>query len=210
MKIKENLKTGHPEKTWREPGNRRFHPTENPSLGSKLPQAAKNCKLLVNQALKSSNGGNVWGMKTIFPSIMKHKIFATVALMGVLAVGALAADVNGKYTGEMQGRNGAQTITMNFTTSGGAVTGTVSNPRGGDDMKIENGKIDGDTITFDVTMAMGDNTMVTKYTGKISGDSIEFSRAMSGGPGGGRGAGGGRGPGGGGRGPATFTVKKAS
>ena len=174
-------------------------------MGSKPPLAAKNCKLHVNQALKGGNGGNVWGMKTIFPSIMKHKIFATVALMGVFVVGAMAADVNGKYTGEMQGRNGAQAITMNFTTASGAVTGTVSNPRGGDDMKIENGKVDGDTITFSVTMQMGDNQMVTKYTGKISGDSIEFSREMQGGRGG-RGGGGG----GGGRGPATFTVKKSS
>jgi hypothetical protein len=149
----------------------------------------------------ADKGGNVWGMKTIFSYIMKNKLFATVALMGVFVLGAMAADVNGKYTGEMQGRNGAQTVTMNFTTASGTVTGTVSNPRGGDDFKIENGKIDGDTITFTTTMQMGDNQMVTKYTGKISGDSIEFSREMQGGRGG---------RGGGGRGPATFTVKKSS
>jgi hypothetical protein len=49
-------------------------------------------------------------------------------------------------------------------------------------------------------MSMGDNTMTMKWTGKVSGDSIEFTREMQGGPGGG----------GRGRGPATFTAKKSS
>jgi hypothetical protein len=138
-------------------------------------------------------------MKTIFPSIMKHKIFTTVALMGVFVVGAMAADVTGKYTGEMQGRGGPQAVTVDIKADGTTITGTYTTPRG--DQKIENGKIDGDTITFTTTMTMGDNTMTTKFTGKVSGDSIEFSREMQGGRGGG---------GGGGRGPATFTVKKSS
>jgi hypothetical protein len=139
-------------------------------------------------------GGNVWGMKTIFP-YMKNKLFATVALMGVFVLGAMAADVTGKYTAEMPGRNGPQTITMDLKADGAKLTGTVTNPRG--DQKIEDGKIDGDTITFKTTMTMGDNTMVQKYTGKVSGDTIEFSREMEGGRGGGRG-------------PAKFTAKKSS
>jgi hypothetical protein len=138
-------------------------------------------------------------MKTIFPC-MKNQLFSTIALMGLFTIGALAADVTGKYTGEIPGGRGPQAMTFDLKADGTTLTGTVTNPRG--EQKIENGKIDGDTITFTTTMTMGDNTMTQKYTGKVSGDSIEFTREMQGGPGGG---GGGRG-----RGPATFTVKKSS
>jgi hypothetical protein len=139
-------------------------------------------------------------MKTIFP-IMKNKLFAVAALMGVFVLGAMAADVTGKYTAEMPGRNGPQTITITLKADGATLTGSVTNPRG--DQKIEDGKIDGDTITFTTTMTMGDNTMKQSYTGKVSGDTIEFTREMQGGPGG-------QGGRGGGRGPAKFTAKKSS
>jgi hypothetical protein len=132
-------------------------------------------------------------MKTIIPSIMKHNLFASFALMGVLVTGAMAADVTGKYTAETQGRNGPQTTTFDLKADGNTLTGTVSTPRG--EQKIENGKIDGDTIMFTTTMTMGDNTMTQKFTGKVSGDTIEFTREMEGGRGGGRG-------------PAKMTAKK--
>jgi hypothetical protein len=134
-------------------------------------------------------------MKTIFP-IMKNKLFAVAALMGVFVLGAMAADVTGKYTAEMPGRGGnTQTITITLKADGAALTGAITTPRG--DQKIENGKVDGDTISFTTTMTMGDNTMTQSYTGKVSGDTIEFTREMQGGPGGGRG-------------PAKFTAKKSS
>jgi hypothetical protein len=135
-------------------------------------------------------------MKTIFP-FMQNRLFSAIALMGVFVVGAFAADVTGKYTAETQGRNGPQTMTIDLKADGMKLTGSITTPRG--DQKIENGKIDGDTITFTTTMTMGDNTMTQKYTGKVSGDSIEFTREMEGGRGGG-----------GGRGPAKFTAKKSS
>jgi hypothetical protein len=136
-------------------------------------------------------------MKTIFP--LMNKLFSTIALMGVFVLGAMAADVTGKYEAETQGRQGPQKMTFDLKADGATVTGTVTTPRG--DQKIENGKIDGDTITFTTTMQMGDNTMTQKFTGKVSGDSIEFTREMEGGRGGG---------GGGGRGPAKMTAKKVS
>lgn len=127
-------------------------------------------------------------MKTIFP-FMKNKLFATIALMGVFVLGALAADVAGTYTGETQGGRGPQKVTMVLAVDGMKVTGTVSG-RGPEPMKIDDGKIDGDTISFTTTMKMGDNEMKMTYTGKVKGDgSIDFTRD-------------------GGRGPATFTVKK--
>jgi hypothetical protein len=116
--------------------------------------------------------------------------------MGVFVLGALAADVTGKYVADVPGRQGATTQnTFDLKSDGSAVTGTVTTPRG--EQKIENGKIDGDNITFTTTQKMGDNEVTVKYTGKVAADSIEFTREMQGG-------------GGGGRGPAKFTAKKSS
>jgi hypothetical protein len=103
---------------------------------------------------------------------------------------AAAADVSGKYTAEIPGRNGNQTTTFTFKASGSTVEGTMTNMRG--DVPIEAGKVDGDTLTFTITRPgrNGGDPMKTTYTGKIKGDSIDFTVE-------------------GGRGPQSFTAKKA-
>jgi hypothetical protein len=121
-------------------------------------------------------------------------------LLGLLSLTALAADVTGKWTAQMPGRNGqTRESTFNFKVDGNTVTGTISGPRG--DMEISDGKIDGDTITFSQTMEFNGNTMKILYKGTVSGDSINFTRTREGG-GGGEGRKGG--------GPMEFTAKRAS
>jgi hypothetical protein len=89
-----------------------------------------------------------------------------------LAIAAFAADVTGKWTYEMQGRNGAMTGTLNLKSDGSAVTGTVTG-RGGE-TEISDGKIDGDTVSFKVIREFNGNKMTMKYTGTVSGDGIKF------------------------------------
>jgi hypothetical protein len=121
-------------------------------------------------------------------------------LLGLLALTAMAADVTGKWTAQMPGRNGqTRESTFNFKVDGNTVTGTISGPRG--DMEISDGKIDGDTITFSQTMEFNGNTMKILYKGTVSGDSINYPRPREGG-GGGEGRKGG--------GPMEFTAKRAS
>ena len=96
-----------------------------------------------------------------------------------LAVTALAADVTGKWTGEQQGRNGTQTVTITLKADGGALTGTVSGGRGGD-VEISDGKISGDNVSFSVTRTMGDNTFKINYTGTISGDELKLKVEVEG------------------------------
>lgn len=101
----------------------------------------------------------------------------------VLAVAALAADVSGKWTAEMQGRNGnTMTQTFNFKVDNGALTGSVSGMRGGES-EISNGKVDGDNISFDVTREFNGNSFTMHYTGTISGDEIKFKVERQGGEG---------------------------
>ena len=101
----------------------------------------------------------------------------------LLVIAAFAADVSGKWTAEVPGRGG-NTMTQTFTlkADGGTLTGTVSGGRGGD-VSITNGKVDGDTISFDVTREMQGNSMTMHYTGKVSGDQINFKAERQGGEG---------------------------
>jgi len=129
-----------------------------------------------------------------------RKLMTTGFLLGLLALTAMAADVTGKWTAQMPGRNGqTRESTFNFKVDGNTVTGTISGPRG--DMEISDVKIDGDTITFSQTMEFNGNTMKILYKGTVSGDSINFTRTREGG-GGGEGRKGG--------GPMEFTAKRAS
>jgi len=126
---------------------------------------------------------------------------ATLACL--LVTSAFAADVDGKWTASMPGQGGnAMEVTFTFKADGSKLTGTMSNPRG--EREIQDGKIDGDTISFNQTFERGGNSMKIVYKGKVSGDTIEFTRSFEGG-GGGQGKGKGKGGGGG----ATFTAKRA-
>jgi hypothetical protein len=111
---------------------------------------------------------------------MKQFVLAAVALLGIFVFAASAADVTGKWVAEVPGRDGnTMTQTFNLKADGGTVTGTVATQRG--EVAITDGKISGDTITFNQTMKMGDNEVKMIYTGKIEGDTIKFTREREGG-----------------------------
>jgi hypothetical protein len=100
----------------------------------------------------------------------------------LLAISALAADVNGKWTAQVPGRGGqTREVTFNFKADGGALTGTVSGPQG--DLDISDGKIDGDQISFTQTLEFNGNSIKFLYKGTVSGDEIKFTRTREGGEG---------------------------
>jgi hypothetical protein len=93
-----------------------------------------------------------------------------------------AADISGKWTGEMAGRNGQKReVTMNLKADGDKLTGSVGGRMG--DTDISNGKVDGDTVSFDLVREFNGNSMTLHYTGKVSGDEIHFTVARDGGNG---------------------------
>lgn len=100
----------------------------------------------------------------------------------LLALTALAADVNGKWVAQMPGRGGqTHEATFTFKADGDMLTGSISGPRG--EMQISDGKITGDEISFSQTMEFKGNQMKVKYTGTVSGDQIKFTRMREGGQG---------------------------
>lgn len=57
---------------------------------------------------------------------MLRKLAMAALIFALGSVTALAADFNGKWTAEVQGRNGAQTITFDFHVDGATLTGDDS------------------------------------------------------------------------------------
>ena len=130
---------------------------------------------------------------------MQRKFYPITSLLTVVTCAVLAltavvqaqaqdkkADANGTWTSSQAGRNGgaARVSTFKLKVDGDKLTGTVTSPgRQGAEptaVKIENGKVKDDTISFDVTREFNGNKMTQKYSGKITGDAIkgkiEFDR----------------------------------
>jgi hypothetical protein len=107
---------------------------------------------------------------------MMKKLGLAVLLFALGSVAALAADFNGKWTADVQGRNGnTQTITFDFHVVGSTLTGSITTPRG--EMDISNGKVDGDNISFDQVRNFNGNSRTISYKGTADGpDTIKFTR----------------------------------
>src|SRR5947207_9043440 len=111
---------------------------------------------------------------------MTKKLLFVTAILLVVAIGAFAADVSGKWTYEAPGRGGnpGRPVTITLKQDGSKLTGSVPGfGRGGAEapvMEVMNGKVEGDKISFETKMEMGGQTRVSKYEGTVVGDEIKF------------------------------------
>jgi len=106
---------------------------------------------------------------------MKYFAFAIALLL--MAGIALAADVDGKWTGTIPGMD--IPVAYTFKADGATLTGTSSGPND-TTVPIKNGKIDGNNISFSVTFDMGGQEMKLDYKGVVSADQIKLSFDMMG------------------------------
>ena len=103
-----------------------------------------------------------------------RKLFIAVALAGLVAVVASAADVDGKWKSEFTTPDGqVRTSTYTFKADGDKLTGTVGGRQG--DTEITEGKISGDEISFIVVRNFGGEERKIQYKGKVSGDEIKLT-----------------------------------
>jgi len=113
---------------------------------------------------------------------MRNRLLTVTTLFLAVAFAAVAADVTGKWVGHVQGRNGAQDITINLKADGSTLTGTVTGGggRGGDGApmarEISDGKVDGANISFTVKAEANGQTRVTTYSGTLSGDELKMKQ----------------------------------
>ncbi len=89
----------------------------------------------------------------------------------LLAVSAFAADVDGKWTGSVSTPNGDFPQIFTFKADGAKLTGSMTFMEGMD-VPIADGKIDGDNISFSVTLDFGAPFKMT-YTGVVSGNELK-------------------------------------
>jgi len=110
-------------------------------------------------------------MKRTLTSITQ--LVACLLFVGI-AAGAedKKADPNGTWKWSFTGQNGqSRETTLKLKLEGDKLTGTITG-RGGD-TAIEEAKIKGEDISFQVTREFNGNKVVTKYNGKIAGDTIK-------------------------------------
>jgi len=105
------------------------------------------------------------------------KYFAFVVALLLIAGIALAADLDGKWTGTIPGMD--IPVSYTFKAEGATLTGTSSGPND-TTIPIKNGKIDGNNISFSVTFDMGGQEMKLDYKGVVSADQIKLSLDMMG------------------------------
>ena len=94
---------------------------------------------------------------------------------------SFAAEIDGKWTGQVQGRNGPQTQTLMLKADGNTLTGTIEGGRGGP-VQITDGKIDGGNVFFKVIREFQDNKITQEYKGAVSEGELKLT--VSGGRGG--------------------------
>jgi hypothetical protein len=110
-------------------------------------------------------------------SVKRASLLIGVFLL--LASMTFAASVDGKWVGDVNTPDGAAvSVTLSFKVDGDKVTGTLSGPQG--DIEISDGKMDGDTLQFTVSVDAGGTPLVFSCTGKLKGDD-ELDVTMNGG-----------------------------
>jgi opacity protein-like surface antigen len=107
-------------------------------------------------------------------------LVAALALM-LVAAPARAADVDGKWTGSLDTPMGAVEVGFNLKADGTTLSGTTTGPDGSE-IAIKNGKIEGDKISFLVSIDFGGMALDLNYTGVVKPDQIAFTLDVMGMP----------------------------
>ena len=119
---------------------------------------------------------------------MKKYLVSLTALLALTGLVLLAADIDGTWTTETQGKNGPQTQTLTLTSKGGELTGKMDTGRGGP-LDITEGKIEGSNVSFKIVREGKNGKQEQEYKGTLSGGELKLQFT-------------------GGRGPVDMTFKK--
>jgi len=107
-----------------------------------------------------------------------------ILVLGLILVAsmAFAAPIDGKWVGEIPGMDGnPMKLSYTFKADGATLTGSTTGPDG-KEMAIKDGKIDGDKVSFSITLDFGGQEMKMEYKGVLSGDDLKLSLDMMGQP----------------------------
>lgn len=109
---------------------------------------------------------------------MKSMLKIACSLVLLLTL-AMAADISGKWAGDMPGRGGETSpTTFTFKVDGEKLAGSMTGPQG--DVPLQEGKVVGNQISFSTTLDFGGNSVKILYKGSVSGDQIKMTREREG------------------------------
>jgi len=112
-------------------------------------------------------------------TIMKK--FALLLLVLLYAVPLRAADVDGKWTGSVSTPNGDINVGFEFKADGTMLSGTTTG-LDGSAVPIKDGKIDGNKITFLVSLDFGGMPIDLNYSGLVTPTEIKMTAEFAGMP----------------------------
>jgi hypothetical protein len=103
---------------------------------------------------------------------------ALIFVIAASASPAMAADITGKWTASFDTQIGQQNYTYEFVVKDGVLTGKAKSENG--ESAVQDGKVDGDTVTFVENLKFQDMDIRIEYSGKItSADEITFTRKVA-------------------------------
>jgi hypothetical protein len=106
---------------------------------------------------------------------MLKTIWVACFAIAALTVTALAADVSGKWSGQVPSRGEAMAATFTFKADGDKLTGTMTGPQG--EVSLQEGKVSGNQISFTRT---GGNAKIL-FRGTVAGNEMKMTRTREGG-----------------------------
>jgi hypothetical protein len=109
---------------------------------------------------------------------MKKAALVAIALMAVLSVAALAADISGTWALSRPGRDGAMTtVDITIVQEGTKIKVTMPGRQGGDPITGE-GTLEGNAIAWKIVRQGPQGEMVINYKGTVEGDSMKGTMSM--------------------------------
>lgn len=104
-------------------------------------------------------------------------------LLGLLvaAASALAADIDGKWSGSAAAPNGPTPVAYTFKADGAKLTGTMTAPDGSEAPIVE-GKIEENKISFKVTLDVQGMPLSFTFTGEVVGGDLKLVTVFGGMP----------------------------
>ena len=104
------------------------------------------------------------------------KLFRSITLVALMAFYAQAADIDGKWKGQLPGRDGnIREIAFDFKADGTTLSGSMKGFR--EDVPITDGKISGSEIQFKVSMKIGGSAFAISYQGVLADADLKMKMA---------------------------------